>query len=339
MTGFPLGRSGLVLILMLVFLPVVNSGDATSLLANRGKKSSSTRTVKTERSKKSKTESRRSASRSSAPSRRYTIRGNPDVTRSVAIGVLAEKLPELAALVGIEATRPVVEESPIIEASMPLPTGGGAQSVSVPVRRTAELQTPRVTTGAYVDEELSDEEDPDKITDADLRGLNELPDDINSFYKEFSRYMAGLNGESTITDNGVDKVAVMETIVSWIGTRYLFGGMGRGGIDCSAYTGTLYRSINFKLPRTAAAQWDVGVPIEKDQLQFGDLVFFNTRSAVYVSHVGMYLGNGFFTHASSRNGVTVSSLGSDYYSTHMIGARRYDVNAAVAANEVDTLGQ
>lgn len=341
MTGSPLTRSALVVILTLLFLPVLNNSDASSLFANHGKKGTVSRTVKNERSKKSKTESRRSAdrSRSSTPSRRYTIRGNPDVTRSVAISVLAEKLPDLAALVGIEATQPVAEESAVIEASMPPPGNDGAQSVAVPAGRTAELQTPRVTTGAYVDEELSEEEDPDKITDADLRDLNELPDDINSFYKEFSRYMAGLNGEPTVTDNGVDKVAVMETIVSWIGTRYLFGGMGRGGIDCSAYTGTLYRSINFKLPRTAAAQWEVGVPVEKDQLQFGDLVFFNTRSAVYVSHVGMYLGNGYFTHASSRNGVTVSSLGSDYYSTHMIGARRYDVNAAVAANETAMVTQ
>lgn len=335
MTGSPLIRSVVVVALSLLFLPVVNNSDSSSLLANRGKKGTSSKSSgKTERTKKSKGSSHRSdRSRGSTPSRRYTIRGNPDVTRSVAIGLIAEKLPDLAALVGIEAVHPAIDDMPATAATMEAPDGGGPQAVEPPARRTPELPVARVTTGSYVDEELSDEEDPDKITDADFRNLNELPDDINSFYKEFSRYMAGLNGESTVTDNGVDKVVVMESIISWVGTRYLFGGMGRGGIDCSAYTGTLYRSINFKLPRTAAAQWEVGVPIERDQLQFGDLIFFNTRSAVYVSHVGMYLGNGYFTHASSRNGVTVSSLGSDYYSTHMIGARRYDVNATVAANE------
>src|SRR5690606_27510344 len=116
------------------------------------------------------------------------------------------------------------------------------------------------------------------------------------------------------------------------GTRYLFGGMGRNGIDCSAFTGMVYRTLNYKLPRTAAMQWEVGVPVEREDLHFGDLVFFNTRKAVYVSHVGMYLGNGMFAHASSRNGVTVSSLESDYYSSHMIGARRYDLNSVMTAS-------
>ncbi len=341
MTGTPLMRTVTLICVTLLLASIApNGGD---LYARRGDRTKASKekvvAAKTKSSnKKSKRESR--------PVRhRYTLRGNPEVTRSVAVAVIAEKLPDLAALIGIER----VPEDSTLAATTPAEDAASsivtepASEPSQPVAKTrtvaavaAQPTGSSVTGGAassYIDAELAEEEDPDKITDEDVKALQELPTDINAFYKEFTRYMAGLNGESTVTDNGVDKVVAMETIVDWVGTRYLFGGMGRNGIDCSAYTGTLYRAQNFKLPRTAAAQWDVGIPVERSELQFGDLIFFNTRSAVYVSHVGMYLGNGMFTHASSRNGVTVSSLESEYYSTHMIGARRYDLNAAIAAGE------
>ena len=288
--------------------------DATNTAFAKGKDKGKKGAVQ----KSAKDRSRKTAScRSSRRSRRsYTVRGNPEITKQVATNLLASKLPELAALVGIQAA-PDTENASDVAATM----------MAKPV-----LPKPVIAkSGSYQDSELDDNEDQDGITEADYKSLQDLPTDINTFYKEFTKYMASLNGEPTITDNGIDKVAVMEALVDWIGTRYLFGGMGRNGIDCSAFTGTVYRSINFRLPRTAAAQWDVGNPVNREDLQFGDLVFFNTRKAVYVSHVGMYLGNGMFAHASSRNGVTVSSLDADYYSTHFIGARRYDLNAAFAA--------
>lgn len=283
--------------------------------------------VKKGASQKSKKSGRGSgrSSRRSHSHRNYTVRGNPETTRSVATQLLAVKLPELAALVGIQAA-PGSEEPLAVQASEA--TNQLVASKSFTVSRTGDT---------YQDSELDDNEDKDGITEADYKDLPDLPTDINTFYKEFTKYMASLNGEPTITDNGVDKVAVMETLIDWIGTRYLFGGMGRNGIDCSAFTGTVYRSLNFRLPRTAAMQWEVGLPVGREELQFGDLVFFNTRRAVYVSHVGMYLGNGLFAHASSRNGVTVSPLDAQYYSTHFIGARRYDLNAAMTASaESDT---
>jgi cell wall-associated NlpC family hydrolase len=248
--------------------------------------------------------------------RTYTLRGNPEVTRRVATEVIVETLPDLASLVGLSQGQPT---SPAAAASAPVALTGTSNAGS----------------DAYQDSELDEKED-DPITAEDEADLDELPTDINSFYKEFTTYMATLNGDAnTITDNGVDKQVVMQTLMDWLGTRYLFGGMGRNGIDCSAYTGTLYRSMNYPLPRTAAAQWEVGAPIERNDLQFGDLVFFHTRQAVYVSHVGIYLGNNMFAHASSRNGVTVSSLDADYYAAHFIGGRRYNVNA-MAATSSDT---
>ena len=316
MTGMTAIRIPTILVsLFLIFGLMVSPTDTSNAWARGGKTASSKKVTKKGSSKKKARKSRRAR-------RTYTLRGNPEVTRKVATETLIEKLPELAALVGLQvpASAEAMEVVPVI-ASSPAPAFEASKGI-----------TGSLAPDTYQDSELDENEDTDGITAEDLEDLEELPNDINTFYKEFTKYMASLNGESTVTDNGVDKVQVMETLMDWVGTRYLFGGMGRNGIDCSAFTGMIYRALNYKLPRTAAMQWEVGFAVERENLQFGDLVFFNTRQAVYVSHVGMYLGNGIFAHASSRNGVTVSALDSDYYSSHMIGARRYDLNSVVTAS-------
>jgi lipoprotein Spr len=118
----------------------------------------------------------------------------------------------------------------------------------------------------------------------------------------------------------------MNEIMNWVGTTYVFGGTSRSGIDCSAFTRAVYAGAgNFTLPRTAATQWNIGRPIRnRSEMKFGDLVFFHTRKEVYVSHVGIYLGDNLFAHASSRYGVTVSSLESTYYDARLIGVRRIE---------------
>jgi cell wall-associated NlpC family hydrolase len=282
--------------------------DGLNIASARTRKGASSNVSKASRSSKE-----RSSKRTRRHQHRsYTVRGNPDVTRKVATETIRETLPELAALVGL----PAADSPSPMESSTPVALTG-----------TKELYA----NDTYQDSELDDKED-DPITAEDEEDLEDLPTDINSFYKEFTSYMASLNGGEMVTDNGVDKQVVMQTLVDWLGTRYLFGGMGRNGIDCSAFTGMMYRTINYPLPRTAAAQWEVGSAVERDQLQFGDLVFFHTRQAVYVSHVGIYLGNNMFAHASSRNGVTVSSLNADYYTSHFIGGRRYNVNAVASTS-------
>jgi|GEM_PF-234859 len=255
-------------------------------------------------------------SESATPERRFTARGNSSVTRTMALMLLAERAPDLASLIGVQAPE---RPDTVVVAEREVPGGG--------------LRGARVIEASYIDAELDESEDPDHVTPEDMRRLEaQQADNINSFYKEFTRYMASLNGDAAVTDNGVDKQSLLEGMMNWLGTRYLFGGMGRNGIDCSAFTGTVYRGLGYKLPRTAAMQWTNGFAIERDNLQFGDLIFFNTRKAVYVSHVGIYLGNGLFTHASSRNGVTISSLNSPYYSTHFIGGRRLDLNDISSAD-------
>lgn len=114
-------------------------------------------------------------------------------------------------------------------------------------------------------------------------------------------------------------------IEKWWGTPYRYGGAAPNGIDCSAYSGTLVHDVyGIVLSRTARAQYADCKKIKKKDLQEGDLLFFNTRRGV--SHVGVYLRNGYFTHASVGGGVTISNLEEAYYNKKYIGAGRIVTN-------------
>lgn len=115
---------------------------------------------------------------------------------------------------------------------------------------------------------------------------------------------------------------LLSHIDPWIGVRYLYGGNTPKGIDCSAFTGAVvlsYRGI--QLPRISRDQYQFCEKITKDEVQVGDLLFFKTRGR-YVSHVGIYLGNEKFVHASTTKGVTISDWRESYYTTRYVGAGR-----------------
>jgi peptidoglycan DL-endopeptidase LytE len=103
---------------------------------------------------------------------------------------------------------------------------------------------------------------------------------------------------------------------------YRFGGNSPLGIDCSAYVKKVYSLIGVNLPRSAREQFKEGIPVEEDNLSIGDLVFFKTYAS-YPSHVGIYLGNNLFIHASSKSKkVTIDSLATPFYLKRFIGAKR-----------------
>jgi lipoprotein Spr len=110
-------------------------------------------------------------------------------------------------------------------------------------------------------------------------------------------------------------------IEKWWGTRYRYGGATEKGIDCSAFTGTIIHQVyGLVLPRTARDQYAQCIKLEKEEMLQGDLVFFNTRGGI--SHVGIYLGNGYFTHASTSIGVTINNLSEAYWNKKFIRGGR-----------------
>ncbi|MCX6153916.1 MAG: C40 family peptidase [Candidatus Kapabacteria bacterium] len=156
---------------------------------------------------------------------------------------------------------------------------------------------------------------------SELQAEDDVNVDIESFRNLWFSYVDETPND--VMENGLKKSDLMGTIMNWLGTPYHFGGSSNRGIDCSAFTRFIFQSAsNSLLPRTAHEQYTVGKPITRRGLQFGDLVFFNTRRKVYVSHVGIYLGDNLFAHSSSRYGVTVSSLESTYYGNRFLGGRR-----------------
>ncbi|NWF99155.1 MAG: LysM peptidoglycan-binding domain-containing protein [Nitrospirae bacterium] len=103
---------------------------------------------------------------------------------------------------------------------------------------------------------------------------------------------------------------------------YRFGGNSLFGIDCSGYVKKVYSLIGINLPRSAREQFTEGKSVETEELNIGDLVFFKTYAS-FPSHVGIYLGNNLFIHASSRSKkVTIDSLDTPYYFKRFIGAKR-----------------
>jgi cell wall-associated NlpC family hydrolase len=147
---------------------------------------------------------------------------------------------------------------------------------------------------------------------------------IESFSSLQFKYAQLLNVEV----ESVTNLILFAEIEKWIGTRYRYGGATSKGIDCSAYTGTLVHNVfGIVVPRTAHAQYANCIKLDKEEMQQGDLVFFNTRGGI--SHVGMYLGNGYFTHASTSSGVMISNLNETYWSRKFVSGGRITVTEPV----------
>jgi cell wall-associated NlpC family hydrolase len=109
---------------------------------------------------------------------------------------------------------------------------------------------------------------------------------------------------------------------NFIGKPYVWGAEGPKSFDCSGFTKYVYNAFGVSLPHYTGSQIGEGSSVTRKNLKQGDLVFFNT-DGVSVSHVGIYVGDGEFIHASSgSHKVTVSNLGQSYYSSAYVGARR-----------------
>jgi len=146
--------------------------------------------------------------------------------------------------------------------------------------------------------------------------LNDLPG-IEFIPSYFFRY-------SVLLDIEVEKLTnkkLVEYIHQWYAVPYRIGGTSKEGIDCSAFVqGLANDAFAVQLPRTSREQAAFCSEIDRSQLQEGDLVFFNTSGGI--SHVGLYINNNKFVHASTSNGVIISDLDEPYWQRRFVKAGR-----------------
>ena len=121
-------------------------------------------------------------------------------------------------------------------------------------------------------------------------------------------YLAGQNG-------------IVNLARQFLGVPYVWGGSSPNGFDCSGFVQYVYAQQGISLPRTADIQATAGYPVDKADLQPGDLVFF-AGDYVNISHVGIYVGDGKMIHASTSYGIAYDSLSRDYRVAHYAGACR-----------------
>lgn len=153
----------------------------------------------------------------------------------------------------------------------------------------------------------------DVIDKKDMVSFNGI-EDIEQVMPSAFRYSLLLDVEVEAIKNK----RLFEYISRWWATPYRIGGNSFDGVDCSGFvSGITLETFQKKLPRTSKEQADFCTPINKDEIQEGDLVFFHTRRGV-VSHVGMYLANNKFVHASTSVGVTISDLNETYWKNRLV---------------------
>jgi len=127
-------------------------------------------------------------------------------------------------------------------------------------------------------------------------------------------------GRAPVMNGGQQNI--LQTAYFYLGVPYKYGGTSDQAMDCSAFVKKCFQAVGISLPRTSREQINVGMPIEPDQLQPCDRLYFANRSGT-ITHTGIYIGDGYFIHASSsRGGVAVSRLNEPMYRRMFAGARR-----------------
>ncbi len=144
-------------------------------------------------------------------------------------------------------------------------------------------------------------------------GVDILPDEMVAISSSSSSYKAPVSSRG----NGI-----VDTAYSYMGVPYVWGGTTPYGFDCSGFAQRVYADNGISILRTADAQFTEGIAVGRNELQPGDMVFFTTYT-YGASHVGIYIGNSQFIHASSGAGeVTINSLDDYYYNERFLGGRR-----------------
>lgn len=146
-----------------------------------------------------------------------------------------------------------------------------------------------------------------------------ISDPIEANLKGYYSQEFGLNMSDIFDLN------LYSAIEKWLGTPYRYAGNTLKGIDCSGFVKDVYEAaFCFFLPRNSIGMYQSVQHLTKDQLEEGDLVFFRINRRKTISHVGVYLGNNKFAHASRSKGVIISDLNHPYYKRYFVKGGRVE---------------
>ena len=169
--------------------------------------------------------------------------------------------------------------------------------------------------------------DHDKVGQLSVGKVAEVVDVLDGWYQIDSGYVCCdyvVEVDAAEAQSSGQGQEIADYALQFLGSRYVYGGSSPSGFDCSGFTSYIYKQFGYKINRSASDQLDNGTPVSRSELQPGDLVMFKKGgSSKRASHVGLYIGNNQFIHAStSKVGVIISRMSDAYYTTGFVGGRR-----------------
>ncbi len=167
-----------------------------------------------------------------------------------------------------------------------------------------------------------------KVRFGNFSSLTAAKNKADYFFKSIiisDYYLVKPESYATSRDDNFLRQQLVSTADNFIGIPYKWGGeSAKVGFDCSGLTMAVYKLNGLNLPRNSRSQFKAGRPVEKDDLQKGDLVFFATNGGKRITHVGMYIGNNNFIHApKTGKKIRYASLDNSYFKARFMGGRTY----------------
>ncbi|MGI5963686.1 MAG: NlpC/P60 family protein [Lawsonibacter sp.] len=210
-------------------------------------------------------------------------------------------------------------------AAAPAPTAAPAQEPVVTAY--AEPKYGKVTASS-LNIRASAGTDSDKVGSLSIGKVVEILGECDGWYQIENGYISSdyvtLVDAAEAASSGKGQ-EIADYAMTFVGYPYVYGGSSPSGFDCSGFTKYIYSQFGYSINRTASNQLDNGTSVSMSELQPGDLVFFKKSGSgsKRASHVGIYIGDNQFVHASTSTvGVIVSELSEAYYTTGFVGGRR-----------------